>query len=98
MARMTPARVRKIRKALGFTQEEFACTLWVTYTTLNRWEAGQAAPTGMHSRILDLLESNLTRPSFQEALRDPRATDPMFLLYLLLQPLYDDRPAGKRLS
>jgi transcriptional regulator with XRE-family HTH domain len=67
---MTPARVRRIRRALGFTQEEFARTLWVTYTTLNRWEAGRAAPTGMHLRILRLLEENVERPSFRAALRD----------------------------
>jgi transcriptional regulator with XRE-family HTH domain len=95
---MTPARVKKIRKALGFSQEDFARTLWVTYTTINRWEAGHAAPTGMHLRILYLLERNLARPSFKAALRDPRASDPMFLLHRLLEPLYEDRPARKRLS
>jgi transcriptional regulator with XRE-family HTH domain len=94
MATMTPARVRKIRRALGFTQEEFARVLWVTYTTLNRWEAGRAAPTGMHLRILKLLEGNLARPSFQAALRDPRATDPMFMSHRMLEPLYGRRRAS----
>jgi putative transcriptional regulator len=79
-ASMTPVRVRKIRKAIGFSQEDFARTLWVTYTTVNRWEAGRAAPSGMHHRILVLLEQGLNRPSFRAALRDPRAGDPMFLL------------------
>jgi transcriptional regulator with XRE-family HTH domain len=96
MGSMTPSRVRKIRKALGFTQEDFARTLWVTYTTLNRWEAGHSAPTGMHLRILRLLERNLARASFKAALRDPRATDPMFLLHRLLEPLYGDRSARRR--
>jgi len=44
MRSLTPARVKKIRKALGFSQGDFARTLWVTYTTVNRWEAGRAAP------------------------------------------------------
>jgi transcriptional regulator with XRE-family HTH domain len=92
---MTPARVRRIRRALGFTQEEFARTLWVTYTTLNRWEAGRAAPTGMHLRILRLLEENVERPSFRAALRDPRANDPMFLLHQMLDPLYSRRGHGR---
>jgi transcriptional regulator with XRE-family HTH domain len=89
-ASMTPARVRKIRKALGFSQEDFARTLWVTYTTINRWEAGRAAPSGMHLRILLLLEQSLNRPSFRAVLRDPRASDPMFLLHRLLEPLYGE--------
>ncbi len=88
IASMTPARVRRIRKALGFTQEEFTRTLWVTYTTLNRWEGGRADPTGMHLRILRLLEENLAKPSFQLALRDPRASNPMFLLHRMLDQLY----------
>lgn len=93
MTSMTPARVRRIRKTLGFTQEDFARTLWVTYTTLNRWEAGYASPTGMHLRILQLLERNLGRRSFRAALRDPRAADPMFVLHRLLEPLYGRRAA-----
>lgn len=92
---MTPARVRGIRKALGFTQEEFARTLWVTYTTVNRWEAGHSAPTGMHLRILKLLEDNLGRPGFRAALRDPRAGDPMFLLHRMLEPLYGGAGKGR---
>ena len=34
--------IRKIRKAMGFSQEEFARFLWVTYSMLNRWEARRA--------------------------------------------------------
>jgi putative transcriptional regulator len=86
--KMTPSRVRNIRKAMGFSQEEFARFLWITYSTLNRWEAGRAAPFGMHLRILELLDNQLTTPSFRAALRNPRAVDPMFLLYRLLRPFY----------
>ncbi len=97
LLKMTPARVRKIRKALGFSQEDFARTLWVTYTTINRWEAGRASPSGMHLRLLHLLEQSLTRPSFGVILRDPRVSDPMFLLYRLLEPLYGEAAHGKPL-
>jgi len=92
---MTPARVRRIRRAIGFTQEEFARILWVTYTTLNRWEAGRSAATGMHLRILKLLEENLGQASFQAALRDPRASDPMLLLHRMIEPLYREAPKGR---
>jgi transcriptional regulator with XRE-family HTH domain len=90
---MTPRRIQKIRKALGLSQEDFAHILWVTWSTVNRWEIGNAAPTGMNLRILILLEHGLAKPSFRKTLRDPRATDPMFLLYCLLEPLYGNRPA-----
>jgi DNA-binding XRE family transcriptional regulator len=90
MPNMTPARVRKIRKTLGYSQEDFAHILWITWTTVNRWESGAALPRGLHLRILQLLEHRLATRSFRATLRDPRAGDPMFLLYRLLQPLYRD--------
>lgn len=94
---ITPARVRKIRKTLDFSQEDFAHILWVTWTTVNRWETGAAEPFGIHLRILHLLELRLATRSFRAALRDPRAGDPMFLLYRLLQPLYrDGAPIARR--
>ena len=90
MTDITPARMRKIRKALGFSLEDFAHVLWVTWTTVNRWESGAAAPHGIHLRILQLLEQRLTTRSFRATLRDPRAGDPMFLLYRLLEPSYGE--------
>jgi DNA-binding XRE family transcriptional regulator len=96
--KMTPARVRKIRKAFALSQEDFAHVLWVTWTTVNRWESGAAAPHGIHLRILTLLERRQAIPAFRAALRDSRAGDPMFLLYRLLEPLYGEvaskRPQG----
>jgi putative transcriptional regulator len=94
-SKMTPNRVRNIRKAMGLSQEEFARFLWITYSTLNRWEAGRAAPFGMHLRILELLDNQLRTPSFRSVLQNPRAVDPMFLLYRLLRPVYGVRPANK---
>ena len=88
--KIAPAEVRKIRKAMGFTQEEFARFLWVTFSTLNRWEAGRAVPFGMHLQILKLLRQKLADGSFQGMLRDPRSADPTFLLYCLLQSIYEN--------
>jgi DNA-binding transcriptional regulator YiaG len=48
---MTPRRIQKIRKALGLSQEDFAHILWVTWSTVNRWEIGNASPTGMLSSV-----------------------------------------------
>ena len=88
--KIAQAEVRKIRKAMGLTQEEFARFLWITCTTLNRWEAGRGAPFGMHLRILILLQKHLAKPSFRRALQHPRAEDLTFLLYRLLQLTYED--------
>lgn len=91
MSNMTAAEVRKIRKALGFSQEDLARFLWVTFSTLNRWEAGRAVPFGMHLELLRLLKRNLSAPALKTALRDPRAADSLFLLYRLLRPLYGEK-------
>ena len=93
---MTPGHVRRIRKALGLSQHDFARVLWVTYSTLSRWERGLAAPFGMHLKILALLEHGLAQPRFKASLQDPRAEDPLFLLHQLLEPLYNDRPSRAR--
>jgi transcriptional regulator with XRE-family HTH domain len=89
---MKPSRVRKIRKALGYSQQDFAHILWVTWTTVSRWESGFAAPSGVHLRILTILDQHLTSRTLRVALRDPRSGDPMFVLYRLLEPLYSNRP------
>jgi transcriptional regulator with XRE-family HTH domain len=92
---MTAKRIRKIRRALGLSQGEFARTLWVTYSTLSRWERGLAVAFGMPLEILTLLEWNLASRTFKAALNDPRSADPLFLLYRLLQQVYGKR-GGKR--
>jgi DNA-binding XRE family transcriptional regulator len=93
---MTPARVRRIRKALEVSQEGFAHMLWVTWTTVNRWETGAAEPYGIHLRILQLLEQRLPTRSFRSTFQDPRADDPMFVLFHLLEPLYQRRHRPRR--
>lgn len=66
---------------------------------MSRWELGYAVPFGLHLRILIQLERQLGSPSFRATLKDPRADDPMFLLYRLLKPVYAGRklrPTPKR--
>ncbi|MEH1935237.1 MAG: helix-turn-helix transcriptional regulator [Nostoc sp.] len=36
--------IRDLRLLAGLTQEKFAATLGVTYTTINRWENGRSKP------------------------------------------------------
>ena len=87
---MSAKRIRQVRAALRLSQSDFARVLWVTYSTLSRWERGLAAPFGMHLEILRLLSRSVSSPSFRSALKDPRSADPMFLLYRLLECVYGD--------
>ena len=88
MRRLTAGRIRKIRKSLGFSREEFARTLWASLKTVKSWEAGRRSPVGVHHRLLILVEQSLDRPVFRAALEDPRVVDPMFLLYRILKTFY----------
>jgi putative transcriptional regulator len=88
LRRFTASRIRKIRKSLGFSREEFARTLWASLRTVKSWESGRRSPVGAHHRLLILVEQSLGRPAFRVALRDPRAVDPMFLLYRILMAFY----------
>jgi DNA-binding transcriptional regulator YiaG len=37
--------IHDLRLAFGLTQEQFAATVGVTYTTINRWENGRSKPS-----------------------------------------------------
>src|SRR2546425_526067 len=41
---MTGEEIRKLRRALGLTQQEFAAKLGVSFAAVNRWEKGRNAP------------------------------------------------------
>ena len=44
---MQPARLTEIRRALQLSQEAMARLLGVSFATVNRWEGGHSAPTGL---------------------------------------------------
>jgi putative transcriptional regulator len=49
--------IHDLRLAFGLTQEQFAATLGVTYTTINRWENGRSKPSPLAmGRIEEMLE------------------------------------------
>ncbi len=90
---MRPDRIRELRKALGFSQEKLAQLLGVSWTTIHRWEkAGATGPTGTAVRTLNLLEKAVRDPHFRRSLGDPRASDPMFVMHVLLQMFYGGKP------
>jgi hypothetical protein len=92
MQRLTPRRIRKIRKTLGMSKRDFGHVLWAALKTVEQWESGGCVPVGMHHRLLVLLEKGLASPSVRLTLLDERARDPLFLLFRLLEPLYGSPP------
>ena len=49
--------IRDVRLLTGLTQEQFAPTLGVTYTTINRWENGRSKPSPLAmGKIEEMLE------------------------------------------
>jgi len=53
---ITAARVRRIRDHLKMSQEVFARCLHTSRRTLEKWEQGQAKPTGTAVALLTLVE------------------------------------------
>ncbi|MEH2174470.1 helix-turn-helix domain-containing protein [Nostoc sp.] len=39
--------IRELRSITGLTQELFAASLGITYSTVNRWEKGHAKPSSL---------------------------------------------------
>ena len=48
--------VRRVRKRLGFTQQEFARRIDVPQETLRNWEQGKRCPTGPARALLRVLD------------------------------------------
>ena len=45
--------VKKVRSQLGFSQEDLARKLGVSFATVNRWENGQSKPSKLAKAQLD---------------------------------------------
>ena len=53
---MDGADIKKLRKQLALTQEEFAHEIGVTFATVNRWENGKSKPSRLAIKILAVLD------------------------------------------
>jgi len=49
---MTPVQLRRIRKALGFTQAQLAAELGVGRVTVTRWERGDRGISELAARLV----------------------------------------------
>lgn len=45
--------IRELRLETGLTQEQFAATLGVTHSTMNRWENGRSNPSPLAMRKVE---------------------------------------------
>ena len=52
---MDGVEIRKLRKQLNLTQEEFAHEIGVTFATVNRWENGKSEPSRLALNVLTAL-------------------------------------------
>lgn len=52
---MDGTEIRKLRKQLSLTQEEFAHEIGVTFATVNRWENGKSEPSRLALKVLTAL-------------------------------------------
>lgn len=48
--------VRRLRGALGLSQQAFASLLGLSFVTVNRWEGGRAVPHRLGRVLLQLLD------------------------------------------
>ena len=54
-----PKTLRKLRKTLGLTQEQFAAKIGVTVSTANRWENGKGTPSPLAMLRIEELQNKL---------------------------------------
>lgn len=45
--------IKKLRRKLFLSQEDFANELGVSYATVNRWETGKSKPTYKNMKLID---------------------------------------------
>jgi len=55
MAKLTPERIKELRKAMGLSQEGLARELGISAATINRWEKGRNQPGQMATRLLETM-------------------------------------------
>lgn len=45
--------IKKLRRKLLLSQEDFANELGISYATVNRWETGKSKPTYKNMKLID---------------------------------------------
>ena len=71
---MDGVEIKALRKQLGFTQEEFAHEVGVTFATVNRWENRKSKPSRLALKILAVLteKTEAAKKPSRKKTRKPR--------------------------
>ena len=70
IVKSNPARLREIRKSLGWTQVRLATALGVRRNTLARWERGDPVP----SRVVVLAAEYIVVEEYRLLIQSPKGT------------------------
>jgi putative transcriptional regulator len=65
--------IRKLRHLTGLSQEQFATTLGVAFSTINRWENGHIQPSSLALKQVKMMLSELSRSSTVELRQQSQA-------------------------
>ena len=69
---MDGVEIRRLRKHLNLTQEEFAHEIGVTFATVNRWENRKSKPSRLALKILAALRERLEAAARKTPRKRPR--------------------------
>jgi len=53
--------IKRLRIQLDLTQEQFAARVGVTFSTVNRWEAGRSQPSPLALREIERLAEKVSK-------------------------------------
>ncbi|HTP43578.1 MAG TPA: helix-turn-helix transcriptional regulator [Candidatus Acidoferrum sp.] len=84
----TSSQMAAIRKTLGFTQEQMATVLNVSFVSVNRWERGRTRPSGPTLDLYIALETALGNGHSPESIRQAANNDRGGFLFRLFQMAY----------
>jgi transcriptional regulator with XRE-family HTH domain len=87
---MKAIRLSSIRKTLGLSQERLARILGVSFASVNRWENGRGAPSGIVLEVYLALDAALKNGRTAEQILGEDAR-PGMLLYRIFRNAYMSR-------
>ncbi len=70
--------VRQLRRLMGLSQEQFAATLGVAFSTINRWENGHIQPSSL---ALKQIKTMLNELSFSSAVELQKQSQALLTQY-----------------
>jgi transcriptional regulator with XRE-family HTH domain len=69
--------IKRVRKAMGMSQKDFATAVGVSFATVNRWERGHNEPQADRvARISDLYAEHLSLVTTASSAATPKRTPP----------------------